>query len=59
MFSPLEIPVLYGGNHIIKLRALTERAGVKAPPFLTGFIQIALTRLGSIHLLSMALNFSD
>jgi len=59
MFTPLEIPVFYGGEHIIKLQSLTDRAGVKARSFLTGFTQIALTRQGSIHLLSMALNLSD
>jgi hypothetical protein len=59
MFSPSKIPVFYSGNRIIKLRSLTENAGVKTTSFLTGFTQIALTRQGSIHLLSMALNLSD
>jgi hypothetical protein len=59
MFPPLEIPVFYGSDRIIKLQSFTERVGGKAPSFLTGFTQIALTRPGSIHLLSMALNLSD
>ncbi len=59
MFTPLEIPIFYGGDHIIKLQSLTEKVGVKAPSFLTGFTQIALTRPDSIHLLSMGLNFAD
>jgi hypothetical protein len=59
LFAPLEIPVFYGGDHIIKLQSLTEKVGVKAPSFLTGFTQIALTRLGLTHLLSMKLNLSD
>ena len=44
---------------LIKLHFFTERAEIKAPSFLTGFTQIALTRQGSIHLLSMALKLSD
>jgi len=59
IFPPLKIPVFYGGDRIIKPRSLTESVGVKATSFLTGFTQIALTRQGSIHLLSMALNLSD
>ena len=59
MFTPLEIPVFDGGGSYNKLQFLTERAGGKAPSFLTGFTQIALTRQGSIHLLSMRLNLSD
>jgi hypothetical protein len=62
----LEIPVcpvrnshhLWWGSYN-KLQFLTERARVKAPSFLTGFTQIALTRLGLTHLLSMKLNLSD
>jgi hypothetical protein len=59
LFTPLEIPVFYGMDHIIKLQSLTEKVGVKAPSFLTGFTQIALTRPDSIHLLSMGLSLSD
>ena len=59
MFPPLKIPVFYGGHRIIKLRSLTESVGVKATSFLTGFTQIVLTKPGSTHLLSMALNLSD
>jgi hypothetical protein len=60
LFAPLEIPVFYGEDHIIKsFNPLQNKVGVKAPSFLTGFTQIALTRLGLTHLLSMELNLSD
>ena len=52
---PRRNPVFYGGDHII----IPYRKRVKAPSFLTGFTQIALTRLGLTHLLSMELNLSD
>lgn len=55
MFTPLEIPIFSGGDHIIKLQSPREKAGIKAASFLTGITQIALTRLGLTHLLSMKL----
>jgi hypothetical protein len=53
MFIPLEIPVIFGGNHLL------QKKGRGRPLFSHGVIQIALTRQGSIHLLSMMLNPSD
>jgi hypothetical protein len=32
LFTPLGIPVMEGGDRIIRLQLVTERAGIKAPP---------------------------
>ena len=54
MFTPLEIPVIFGGNHPLHKKGRRQDSS-----FLSGFTQIALTRQGSLHLLSMMLNPSD
>jgi hypothetical protein len=37
-FTPLENPIIYGGDDIDKILIPYRKGGVKAPYFLTGFI---------------------
>jgi len=37
VFTPLESPVISGGDHIDKILIPYRKGGVKAPSFLTGF----------------------
>jgi hypothetical protein len=36
-FTPLESPIIYGGDDIDKILIPYRKGGVKAPSFLTGF----------------------
>jgi hypothetical protein len=37
LFTPLESPIIYGGDDIDKILIPYRKGGVKAPSFLTGF----------------------
>jgi hypothetical protein len=46
LFAPLEIPVFYGGDHIIRLQSLTKKVEVKAPSFSNGVYSNRLDQAG-------------
>ena len=46
LFAPLEIPVFYGGDHIIKLQSLTEKVGSQSPVLSNGVYSNRLDQAG-------------